>query len=159
MAGNEITVVGSGGVASWLSGATRIGEVYMTNVVTMVTNVLLKVGKDPITRLNVIDHGVGSEGSTEVNAQFGKDEVSAANFGKFEPKFMLLREFFSDNAIIHLQHCELGTNKALIRKFAAAFRKPVYAGTSSHNPIYRIQFGDYVRCSSAGLFTVGVDRP
>jgi hypothetical protein len=159
MATCEIAVVGDKGVVNWIAGASRVGEVYMTDVASMVANVILKANKVPIARLDVLDHGVGGDNDPNTEAQFGQDIVGMANFSKFEPLFIVLREFFADKAIVCLQHCDLGLNKPLVRKFAAAFGKPVYAGTGKYNPLYRVQRGEYVRCSSSGLYTVGVDRP
>ena len=47
--GIEITVIDESDHVGWLASATRIGEVYMNNVNTMVGNVKKKAGNKKIT--------------------------------------------------------------------------------------------------------------
>lgn len=150
----EITVIGEdSGVAGFLSGATRTREIYMTDVASMVVRVIAQADGDKITRLNIIDHGT-SEGG-----KFGKDWVSMDSIEKFGSHLAKLQPHFDKNGIVHLQHCEMGQNEDLMRMFAIILNVAVYAGTGSHNPIYRFNFGDYVRCSPSGTVYHNVSRP
>jgi len=147
MKSSEISVINDSSATGWLAAATRIGEVYMTDVTSMVTNVIAKAGSTPITRLNVLDHGNSSGGD------FGSDWVDVSTFPTFEPKFMLLRGKFAPSGFVHLQHCEIGSNHPLLTMFARAFGVPVMGGTGLHNPIYRFNTGNYDKCDGSGVCT------
>jgi hypothetical protein len=125
----EISVVNDDNVTGWLAAATRVGEVYMTDVKSMVTNVLGKAAGRPIKRLNVLDHG------NEDGGDFGSDWVDTTTFKKFEPFFVLLRGHFAPEGFVHLQHCDIGQNTTLLIMFAKAFGVPVIGGTGAQNPI------------------------
>jgi hypothetical protein len=153
MVDSEITVVNDNSVTGWLAAATRIGEVYMTDVRSMVANVLAKAGRTPITRLNILDHGNSSGGD------FGTDWIDNATFATFEPTLILLRGHFAPNGFVHLQHCDIGSNHALLIRFARAFGVPVVGGTGAQNPIYRFNTGNYDRCDASGSCTSNVGRP
>lgn len=149
----EITVIDSSDRVGWLASATRIGEVYMTDVRSMVTNVLLKAGRNPITRLNILDHG------NKNGIQIGNDWIEISNLIKFEPVLLLLRIAFDPSGFVHLQHCQVGSNRALLLQFARIFGVPVYAGTGLHNPVLRFNFGNYNRATPKGNFEKEVGRP
>jgi hypothetical protein len=135
------------------TGATRIGEIYMTDVKSMVTRVVAQADGDKITRLNILDHGNKDGG------QFGKDRITVDNFETFAPFLGKLFPVFEKSAVVHLQHCEMGQNTALMQMFAAVFGVAVYAGTGAHNAVYRFNWGDYVRCSPSGTIYNNVQRP
>lgn len=150
----EITVIGEdGGAAGFLSGATRAGEIYMSDVASMTVRVIAQADGDKITRLNILDHGNSKGG------MFGKDWVTLDSFEKFAPHLAKIQPHFDRSGFVHLQHCEIGQNEDLLRFFALIFGVAVYAGTGSHNPIYRFNFGDYVRCSPSGTIYHNVIRP
>jgi hypothetical protein len=44
-------------------------------------------------------------------------------------------------------------------ELAKLFGVPVYAGTSKHNPVYRLNILDYVRADPNGTFKTMVGRP
>lgn len=150
---STITVINDQHATGWLAGATRIGEIYMTDVKSMVTNVLKKAGKTPISRLNVLDHGNSDGGD------FGSDWVDTSTFPNFEPYFILLRGHFSPDGFVHLQHCDIGNNKPLLIMFAKAFGVPVIGGMGGQNPIYRFNTGRYQRCDMHGVCTSTFWRP
>lgn len=150
----EVTVIDDSDLVGWLAAATRTSEVYMSDVTSMVTNVLGAVGATgSIDRLNILDHG----NSTRV--QIGSDRLDTSNFSTYEGDLRKLAGRFSSTGFVHLQHCNAGKNHALMSLFARAFGVPVYAGTGKHNPIYRFNFGDYEVCTSAGVCASDVGRP
>jgi hypothetical protein len=55
--GLEITVIDDRDHVGWFASATRLGELYMTDVASMVSNVLTRAGASNIDRLNILDHG------------------------------------------------------------------------------------------------------
>lgn len=150
---NEITVINDSSAAGWAAAATRTGEVYMSNVLTMVTNVRRKAGARPIDRLNIIDHG------NEAEVAIGSDWIDEANFATFEPLLMFLWGKFSPKGFVHLQHCKAGRNRRLMTLFAQAFGVPVYAGTGGHNAACRLNFGEYVVCGPNGTCRGNAGRP
>jgi hypothetical protein len=151
----EVTVVDDEGVVGWAASATRFGEVYMTDVNSMVRNVRQKAGENQqnITRLNILDHGNPN------GIQIGNDWITLANVRNFVPQLSRLRSSFASGGFVHIQHCEAGQNLDLMRQLAAAFGVPVYAGTGAHNPVYRINLGEYVRCNPDGTCQFQVGRP
>lgn len=149
----EITAIDSRDLAGWVASATRVGEVYMTDVSSMVVNVGVKAGRNSITRLNILDHG-------NVNSiEIGSDVINLANLARFEPTLILLRRRFARNGFVHLQHCHVGSNRQLLIQMARVFNTTVYAGTGVHNPLYRFNWGVYNRATAAGGFQRDVGRP
>jgi hypothetical protein len=153
MTEGEITVIDDSDYVGWAAAATRVGEVYMSDVPSMVASVKRAAGQKPITRLNILDHG-NTDG-----VEIGEDWVDVSTFSNFESYFLLLRGRFAKGGFVHLQHCKVGSNHALLTMFAKAFGVPVYAGTGLHNPVYRVNFGDYDRCDQNGVCATGVSRP
>jgi len=149
----EITVIDPSGFTGWVAAASRTGEVYMTSVESMVTNVLNAIGQSLMTRLNILDHG------SEYQIQIGTDIVAPANFKRYETTFRLLRGHFAQGGFVHLQHCKVGRNQRLLHMFAEAFGVPVVAATGKHNSLFRFNLGEYVRCSPQGTMESGIDRP
>ena len=149
----EITVVDSRDTVGWLASASRIGEVYMTDVRSMVTGVRIKAGRSLITRLNILDHG--NSGGIEI----GSDWITITSLGRFEPTLILLRPRFHPRGFVHLQHCNVGSNQRLLLELARVFNRTVYAGTGKHNPLYRFHFGSYNRATPGGHFEERVGRP
>jgi hypothetical protein len=162
----EITVVDDSDIVGWLASATREGEIYMTNVQSMVDNIFraLRVYTrtcnpaagtpyNKMSRLNILDHG----NSTSI--QIGSDRVSVGTLPTFRPTLALLAGNFSTSGFVHLQHCDAGQNRPLLLSLAQIFRVPVYAGTGAHNPVYRFNRGGYVRANPDGTFSSDAGRP
>lgn len=150
----EITVIdrrdpGPGFLTSLL----RLNEVYMTNTTSMVNNVLAAAGQNRITRLNIIDHG------QDGGMQLGDDLIFDDNMRYFRGTLSLLRGHFAADGFVHLQHCFVGNNRALLRTLAQIWQVPVFAGTGYHRPAIRFQDGQYVRCDPNGDCQIGVSRP
>jgi hypothetical protein len=118
--------------------------VWIFDVKTMVTNVLLKANKRKILRLNIIDHG------NKDGCFFGEDWITTGNFEKFAPHLGLLSSALDKSGFVHLQHCEVGQNENLLQLFAAIFGVPVYAGTGNEHAGVPYNEGTYVRCSPSG---------
>jgi hypothetical protein len=113
-----------------ISAAVRTGEVYMTSVATMVANVLSEINAGTPT-----DDVIGTSNVAGYGAELGRLS------GKFSPR-----------GYVHLQHCEAGGNRALMTALAAIFGVPVVAGTGLHNPVYRANFGSYVKAYPDGRY-------
>lgn len=150
----EITVVGVGDIVNFAAGATRINEIYMDDVQSMVVRVKSKLGETGrISRLNILDHG------NPTGVRIGRDHITNDNFKEFEPVLSCLSPYFAEDGFAHLQHCEIGQNSSLLIKFAKCFGVPIYAGTGAHNPVYRFNFGEYVKCLPVDLCVLNVERP
>lgn len=140
--------------AGWLAAATRIGEVEMTDVTTMVDNVLNRLGDDQnMSRLNILDHG------NENWIQIGDDWINHENISQYSAELSRLSSRFTNNGFVHLQNCKAGQNTALMAELASILGVSIYAGTGLHNPIYRVNLGDYVRVDPDGTIHEDVGRP
>jgi hypothetical protein len=142
--GINITVIDDSSITGFVSAATRIDEIYMTDVRSMVANVLRKKGAYLIRRLNILDHG------NEKTFKIGSDWIGTETLGNFRPELLKLRGQFAPGGFVHLQHCSIGQNICLLVQLAQLWDVTVYAGTGSHNPIYRWQFGHYRRVDPNG---------
>jgi hypothetical protein len=163
----EITVIDESDHVGWMASATRTEEIYMQDVRSMVQNVLSTLESHRpysrvcspnqpsarISRLNILDHG------NPTGIEIGRDWVDMATLPRFETTLGMLRGKFSPGGFVHLQHCNIGSNRDLMIRLARVFNVSVYAGTGAHNPVYRFNFGDYARATSGGTYTVGVARP
>jgi hypothetical protein len=148
----EITVIDDSDHVGWAASATRFGEVYMTDVASMVTNVLAKAKTKRISRLNVLDHG------NEKSLQVGTDRISEKSLAKYETQLQKLNGRFAPNGFVHLQHCKIGKNWVLLARIAKIVGVPVIAGEGYQNPVYRFNTGDYVKCLPSGACFI-TDRP
>lgn len=156
----EVTVVDVGTVTHWVAAATRIGEIEMTTVQTMVDNVIAHLARNPepapfapppnpgarparLSRLNVLDHG----NDTEI--EIGTDVVDTGSFPRFRAVLARLTPHFAPGAFAHLQHCDVGQNIRLMQMFADCWRVPIVGGAKVDNPVYRFNWGNYVRVHPA----------
>jgi len=152
--GLEVTVIDDSDKVGWAAAATRTDELYMTSVRTMVDNVLAYLRRNApysrvcypgmptsakMSRLNILDHG------NEDGGEIGNDWVTTGTFPTFQPELARLAGNFDQDGFAHLQHCEIGMNLPLVQMFADTFGVPVVAGRGYHNPIYRANYGYYVR--------------
>jgi uncharacterized protein DUF4157 len=130
------------------------GDVTMTSINTMVTNVIGFLRERSMDRLNVIDHG------NENVAEIGDDLLASPDdVTRHAGVLGRLSSHFASGAIVHMQNCHAGQNKAVICALARVFGTPVYAGTGLHNPVLGFNFGDYVRCEPNGTFNPDSGRP
>jgi hypothetical protein len=136
----EITVIDDSDWVGTLVAATRLGEVTMTDVASMVSNVLNKANGRDISRLNIMDHG------NSRSFQIGNDRISLQTLGRFRPTLARINGHFTAAGFVHLQHCRIGNNQSLLLELSRIWGVPVYAGTGDHNSVYRFNFGEYVRC-------------
>ena len=152
--GIEVTVIDDSDHVGWAAAATRTDELYMTSVRTMVDRVLAHLRRNApysrvcspstptsakMSRLNILDHG------NDVGVQIGNDWITTATFAGFRLNLARLSGNFDSDGFAHLQHCEAGMNLPLIEMFADTFGVPIVAGRGMHNPVYRANFGSYVR--------------
>jgi hypothetical protein len=156
----EVTVINDSNVVGYLASVFRADEIYMKDVASMVDNVLsslrgasrvcapgLPKYVNKLARLNILDHGNPS------GVEIGSDWINTSTFPRFASTLSRLYGHFSPVGFVHLQHCQVGQNQALLVAFAKTFGVPVFAGTGSQNPVYRINFGDYVRADPSGAYT------
>jgi hypothetical protein len=129
-----------------------LGDVEMTNTVSMANNVIRYLHGRRMHRLNINDHGNNS------GLEIGDDYITSANVSAYVPTLTRLRPHFESNGIAHFQNCDAGQNQSLICAIAAAFGVPVYAGTGLQEGTF-FNFGDYVRCDPNGTFHPDVGRP
>jgi hypothetical protein len=129
------------------------GDVNMTSLSNMVTNILAFAGTHQIRRLNIMDHGNSS------GIQIGSDWITSSNFSSFSAEFNRLRGHFSSSGFIHLNQCEAGASQNLVCLIAQATGVTVYGQNGLYNPIYRMTLGDYVSCTPSGTFNSHANRP
>lgn len=152
--GIEVTVIDDSDHVGWAASATRAGELYMTNVRTMVDRVLRHLAASApysrtcgpgtptsasMSRLNILDHG------NTTGVEIGTDWITTGTFGTFRGDLARLSGNFDASGFVHLQHCEAGMNLPLLELFADTVGVPIVAGRGLHNPVYRANFGYYVR--------------
>ncbi|MEL7469429.1 MAG: DUF4347 domain-containing protein [Pseudomonadota bacterium] len=132
----EVTVIDDSDSVGWAAAATRIGEIYMTSCKDMVDNVLAKLAEESekMSRLNILDHG------NTTSFSLGSDWVSSNTLGSYRKDLARLKGQFASDGIVHLQHCQIGQNKALLTSLASIFGVSVYAGKDYQNPVYRLNF-------------------
>ncbi|WP_412543971.1 hypothetical protein R8Z50_16155 [Longispora sp. K20-0274] len=141
----EIDVGDAYDATGWLEGFTRTGEVYMSDLNSMVANVLQAAGDRPIARLDVRAHG------NPTVIVIGSTEVNAANFGTYQPVFARLAGHFAPGGFVHLESCQVGQNQPLMRLLAATLGVPVYSATGYYYNVFpRFNSGDYVVCQPDG---------
>lgn len=151
--GVEITIIDDSDYVGWAASATRLEEIHMYDVETMVNNVLKRAAIFKINRLNILDHG------NESSIQVGKDWISLGNIEGYRKTLSRLKGHFHRNGFVHLQHCNIGQNQQLLIALSKMWGVPVYAGTGKHNPVYRINFGDYVKCLPDARCIDNAERP
>jgi hypothetical protein len=156
--GVDIAVVDDSDLYGFAASALRIGEVYMSDVKSMVANVLKKKGRYKIRRLDMVDHG------NKLWFQVGKDSVGlhrqlndeqkkmVKDLSEVTPEFLKLRPEFEHWGFVHLQHCHIGLNKDLIVAVAKLLNVSIYAGTDYHRAAIRRQDGDYMRADPNGAY-------
>jgi Domain of unknown function (DUF4347) len=142
--GIDIAVIDDSDFTGWSASVTRTDEVYMSDVKSVVANVLKAKGPYAIRRLDILDHG------NEYRIQIGDDRIDLNTLQKFKADLSKLKGQFSAGGFVHLQHCDIGVNKELLVALAKLWGVPVYAGTGKHNPVYRVNFGEYVRADPDG---------
>ncbi|MEO1017130.1 MAG: DUF4347 domain-containing protein, partial [Pseudomonadota bacterium] len=153
--GIEITAIDDQDLTGWVESATRIGELYITSVESLVDKVLKKVnaGEFKVRRLNIIDHG------NKHAIEIGNDIITLETLPKFSTQLGRLKGIFHSKGFVHCQHCEVGSNLALLKALSNIFGVPVYAGTGKHNAVYRFNTGQYNRCVPSGRCDLDVGRP
>lgn len=142
--GMDIAVVDDGDANGWLSPATGVCEIYMSDVKSMVANVLRQKGPYQIRRLDIIDHG------NDHSFLIGDDWISPDTLEKFRPELSKLKGHFSAGGFVHLQNCDIGMNGELLVALARMWGVSVYAGTGDHRSDIRYQSGRYVRADPNG---------
>jgi RHS repeat-associated protein len=131
-------------LTGWVEGATRVGEVYLTDVNSMVRNVLATAGSRQIKRLNIRVHGSSS------GVKIGSDSVDINTFAVYRSQLAQLQGRFAPGGFVHLQACNVGQSQAFLRQLAVTLGVPVYAGTGRQNNVLRFNTGNYVVCNSSG---------
>ena len=161
----EITIMGRNGdtevsekiIETMARGIQKIcnsDTVYMQDVKSFVVTVIARARGGKIRRLNIANHGNGN------GCFFGKDWITTDNFDQFAPYLGRLGAYFSSDAIVHLTHCSMGQNTALMKRFAFFFGVKVYAGTGLEaGAPYSFNTGDYVGCTPAGTIFKEMRRP
>jgi len=140
----KITAINDSHAVGFAESIITIGEVYMTNVKSMVIKVLAKANGNKITRLRISDHG------QKDGCYFGADWISLDNFENYAADLMVLSPAFAKDAFVHLTHCLVGNNENLLQLFAAAFGVTVYAATGTVNSLQQVSDGTWTRCSPSG---------
>lgn len=144
--GIDICVIDDSGFVGTAAAITHAGEIYMDSAESMVNNVLKERGPYMIRRLDILDHG------NEHSFSLGSDWIDNESLPKYEPLLSKLRPAFGPSGFVHLQHCHIGMNKQLLIDLAKIWDVAVYAGTGYHNPVYRVNYGHYVRADPNGSY-------
>jgi hypothetical protein len=129
----------------WLASWLRIGEAHITDVASMVKNVLAarQVAGLPIRHLKIVDRAVAA------GIKIGSDVITIENIESYRGKLSELRGSFSVDGWVDIQAFGAGKNQELIVMLAEIFDRPVYATTGKH----------YVRGVPNGAFETGAVRP
>lgn len=114
----ELTVINDSHVVGYLASAVREGEIYMSDVRSMVDNVLSALRgprrtcsastpefTNRLSRLNILDHGNPS------GIYIGADWIDATTLPRFAPALGRLAGRFSPTGFVHVQHCQIGRNR------------------------------------------------
>lgn len=149
----DITAVDTSDVVGFLAAATRFGEVEFTDVRSLVSGVRARAGAATLRRLNICDHG------NALGLELGTDWITLSSLPHYKQLLSQLSCSFTPGGFVHLQHCDVGQNHALLCAISAIFGVPVYAGTGAHNAVYRFNFGRYERCVPNGDCESDVPRP
>ena len=91
---------------------------------------------EPLGRINLVSHG------SPTGFQIGSHWVSNKNIGDYTGHFATVREVLTGQSFVHIQGCSVGQNDELLKKMAAAFGVPVYAGEGYENVLYGLNTGD-----------------
>ncbi len=142
--GIDITVIDSSDLVGLAAAWTRLGDIKITGVEDMVEKVLAARGSYPVRRLNILDHGNPNM------LQIGDRWIDTESLPHFAPTLAKLRPAFHARGFVHLQHCQIGLNTDLMAGLAALWNVPVYAGTGNQVPVYRFNWGEYVRVDPDG---------
>ena len=152
----DLCVIEESDIVGWLAALTRLNELYMSDVRSMVAAVKQRcasIAGSTIRRLDVLDHGNPN------GVEIGSDWITLSTIGPFDGLFRQLAPLFAPTGFVHLQHCQAGQNHALLGHFSMLFGVPVYAGTGGQNPVYRFNRGKYERCIPSGDCESDVARP
>ncbi|WP_178346826.1 DUF4347 domain-containing protein [Marivita hallyeonensis] len=116
----------------------------MTSVQTMVDNVIAVLDGNSISWLNILDHGNPN------GIQIGDQWITAGTLPHYSAELGRLTPYFSAGATVHLQHCESGQNRSLMRALAGIWNVTVRAGTGLHNSVLRVNYSlePYVLCNA-----------
>lgn len=164
--GVDIAVIDDSDTLGFASSALRTGEVYMSDLKSMVDNVLKKKGSYKIRRLDIIDHGspywfqIGKD-RIGLHRQLNKDSIikyKVYDLSDVASLLLKLRPAFEHWGFVHLQHCHIGQNKDLMVEVSKMLNVSIYAGTKKHRPAIRRQDGDYMRADPNGAY-YKVGRP
>ena len=136
----------------------RVDEIYMSDVKSMVDNVLVKAGNKPIRRLNILDHAV-IKPNGEIGINVGKDEIILRTLPKYISELARLKGHFTSDGFVNLQHCQVGDNWKLLQKLSAIFGVPVYASENNYSVWGFAWGGDYVRVDPNGIVELNVENP
>lgn len=121
----DIIVIDPTGMAGRIAGWLRLGEIYMSDVKSMVANVSVRMmqNRADIRGLRINDHG------NNTGMEFGNDFVTTTNFPQHSFEFDKLKGTFCPyNGFVHMLHCMAGQNTPLLARFAALWKVPVYGG-------------------------------
>jgi hypothetical protein len=150
-----------------LAAASRLDEIYMSDTLSLVVNVLAHLRKkapysrvcapgyaqsSKMSRLDIVDHG------SETHVGIGTDDITVTNFDlQFRAILLPLAMHFDKNGFAHLQNCNAGANVPLLEKFADTWGVPVVAGKGSDVElgVTQINMDKYVRVYPAN----GSGRP
>lgn len=146
----EVTVIDDDSdITGWLASAARVGEVCMQDTPSMVANVISAADGNPISRLNILDHGDAS------GFQLGNDWIEMESLPLHAGELAALRGRFAPGGFVHIQACDIGQNEPLLKEVSKILDVPVYAGTGLQNPVYRYNTGSYVQCVPSACAAAG----
>lgn len=135
--GMEITVIDDSDAVGWVASVSRLGEIHMNDVRSMVVNVIAMSQKEgrKLSRLNILDHGSPS------GFEIGTDHISSGSLPVHATELAKLKPIFEHDGFVHLQHCQIGQNPLLLAALAKLLGVSVYAGKEYQNPLYRLNYG------------------
>jgi hypothetical protein len=163
--GKTITAVDGRDVAGAAGRLTHyVGSVSMTNVATMADNVIAALDGDPISRLNIIDHGnseilsIGDDLMTYEGRPGTGTRPAIPSYKAYERQLARLFGRFADDGFVHLQHCQVGRDRRLLGALARIFGVPVVAGTENTKAVFWLNHGQMVVAYPDGTYGQSFDR-
>ncbi len=168
----DVTVIDVSDFVGTLAAWVRRDELYMSDVQSMVTNVIghVQSKRQKIRCLSIHDHGAMTmmPSSRKFRAEFeiGKDVINPNNLATFKPLLSRLAPHFHPiEGCVWMTHCEIGQDLTVLLRLAKIMRVPIYAGRHLQNPVIGVNIPKLrtqpvrINGKTYGPYSIGDPRP
>jgi hypothetical protein len=146
-----VVVADTVGVLAW---ATHHRATAVSSVDDLIARVEKDARRGDVSRLVIIDHG-NTDG-----IQIGSDNLGVGNLELYEQQLETLSAYLDrETGYVFFENCQVGHNLRLLSRISTILKVPVYAGTGYTAVVYRVNYGEYVRCDPDGQCATNVPRP